>query len=317
MSTETIAGVCEVDQTEQAEKEPWSDSVQADGIPQADVASLTEFVNVADRVNEFGLSFWKEAFQELRASRQVFWRLARREIVSRYRQSILGLGWAILTPLAMAGVFIYLNSANVVKVGDTGLPYPVFVFSGLIPWQMFAACLTRGSQSLVASTHLVQRLRCSREVLVLAAMASAVFDYLIGVGLTAIVLLGYGVMPASTALLLPVLVFMQFLFSFGIVLILSVMNAVLRDITSVIPLVINLWVFMTPVFFPTFTEGKRLILNWINPMCAFITAYRDLLFRGYLTMPGQLLLSCGITVVLLLAGWRFFHCLLPHVAEKA
>ncbi len=317
MSTESIAGVCELERTSPQTEENWSDSDNTETVAQVDPASLAEYVNVSDRINAFGLSFWKEAFLELRASRQVFWRLARREIVSRYRQSMLGLGWAILTPLAMAGVFIYLNSANVVAVGDTGLPYPVFVFSGLIPWQMFAACLTRGSQSLVASTHLVQRLRCSREVLVLAAMASAVFDYMIGVGLTAIVLLGYGVMPASTVVLLPLLVFMQFLFSFGIVLILSVMNAVLRDITSVIPLVINLWVFMTPVFFPTFTEGRRLILNWLNPMCAFITAYRDLLFRGYLTMPGQLALSCGVTVVMLLVGWRFFHCLLPHVAEKA
>lgn len=317
MSTEALAGVCEADRKTSPKNDDWSDDAAIDAIPQTDPATLPEYVNVSDRINAFGLSFWKEAFVELRASRQVFWRLARREIVSRYRQSMLGLGWAILTPLAMAGVFIYLNSANVVAVGDTGLPYPVFVFSGLIPWQMFAACLSRGSQSLVASTHLVQRLRCSREVLVLAAMASAVFDYIIGVALTAVVLIGYGVMPASTVVFLPLLVFMQFLFSLGIALILSVMNAVLRDITSVIPLVINLWVFMTPVFFPTFTEGRRLILNWLNPMCAFITAYRDLLFRGYLTMPGQLALSCGVTVVLLLVGWRFFHCLLPHVAEKA
>ena len=112
MSTESIAGVCELERTSPQTEENWSDSDNTETVAQVDPASLAEYVNVSDRINAFGLSFWKEAFLELRASRQVFWRLARREIVSRYRQSMLGLGWAILTPLAMAGVFIYLNSAD-------------------------------------------------------------------------------------------------------------------------------------------------------------------------------------------------------------
>lgn len=281
------------------------------------VAPRPEFVNVPDRLNRLGGTVWREAVAELLASREVLWRMSRREVVSRYRQSLLGLGWSVITPLVLLGVFVFLNNSELMTVGRTTAPYPLFLVVGLVHWQAFAGCVGRGTQSLAASVQLVQRVRCSREVLVLAKMAGAVFDYGIGLALVGLFLIGFGRVPAWTIVLLPAVFLVQLAFSIGLSLVLSVLNAALRDVASVVPLALNAWMFLTPVLYPASHEGRRAVLNWLNPMAPLVVTYRDLAFLGELSMPGQLACSAIVSCLVLVLGWRFFHSMLPHVVEKA
>jgi lipopolysaccharide transport system permease protein len=198
-------------------------------------------------------------------------------------------------------------------VEETRLPYAVFLYLGLLPWQLFSACLTRATQSLVSSPQLVSRVRFPREVLVLSAMGSALFDYLVGALVLAGVLAWHGLAPAPAAALLPALLLMQIVFSLALGLTLAVLNAAARDLGSMVPLAVLLWMFLTPVLYPA---GEAAWIHWMNPMAAFITAHRDLVLEGRLSMPGPLFLACGVSLVLLPLAWRFFHLACPRVAES-
>jgi len=293
-----------------------STGVGAGDLMRRRLVSETEFVNIPDRMNRLGWAAWRESIFELYASREVFWRLTRRDVVSRYRQSLIGVGWSIITPMALAGVFIFLNSTNLIHVGATDIAYPVFVLTGMIPWQLFASSLTRGSQSLVTSAHLVQRIRCSREVLVLSSLAVGMLDYLIGLALIGGSLAVYGVCPKWTVVFVPFVLVVQLVLCVGLALFLSVLNAALRDVGNGIALLMNIWLFLTPVLYPASETGTKRLLNWFNPMAPLIIAYRDLTFNGFLSEPWQFVTSCIVSFLSLVLGWRFFHSMMPHVAEK-
>src|SRR5678809_1391995 len=137
---------------------PVAQTAGAPGVTVSD-EPIREYVNRPNRFHSMGARAWGETIRDFAAGGEILWRLTWRDIASRYRQSLLGLGWAILTPLAMVLVFVYLENAEVMAAGPTGVPYPLFLYSGLLPWQLFQACLQRTTLSLVANASLVTRVR--------------------------------------------------------------------------------------------------------------------------------------------------------------
>jgi ABC-type polysaccharide/polyol phosphate export permease len=277
-----------------------------------------EHVNRPQRFRTLGWSAWREALRELWASRGACWWLTRREIVSRYRQSVLGVGWAVITPLAAVGVLLFLKRSDLIGVEDTRAPYAVFLCLGILPWQLFSACLTRATHSLSSAPHLVSRVRFPREVLVLSALGSALFDFLVGGVVLAGVQAWHGTAPAGAAVFLPAILLAQIAFGLALGLVLAVLNAAARDLGSMVPFALLLWMFLTPVLYPAATAGSGpgAWLSWLNPMAAFITAQRDLVLEGRLSSPGPLVLACILSLTLLPAAWRFFHLACPRVAES-
>lgn len=273
--------------------------------------SQREFVNCPNRFHTLGWSAWRQAGQEALGFRDAVVQLVWRDVASRYRQSFLGIGWAILTPLALVLVFLYLRQADVVGGAPTSVPYPLFLYAGLLPWQLFQACLQRMTVCLAANPVLVTRVRFPREILVLSAIGGALFDFVLGTFVLAGFFLWYGVVPHWTCVWLPVLLLGELLFAFALGLVLSVLNGAVRDIASAVPLVLVLWMFLTPVLYP---HGAPW-MDWINPMSPFIASFRDLTFHGELSLPGPLLVAALATLVLLPVAWRLFHVLLPRVAE--
>ncbi|MEM7202026.1 MAG: ABC transporter permease [Planctomycetota bacterium] len=285
-------------------------------LPPIGTTDLPEFVNRPDRFGALGWRAFVEAFAELLRGREILWRLIKRDIAGRYRQSLLGLGWALLTPLALVLVFLYLRRARLIDPGnELVVPHALFLYAGFLPWQLFQACLSRTCQSLVASANLVNRVRFPREILVLAAVGGALFDFAVGLVLLLGFFAWFGFMPVWTALLLPLLVLVQVAFSLAIGLVISIVNGALRDLGSIVQLLGLLWMLLTPVVYVAPTEGPGAWLLWLNPMAPIITAYRDLLFAGTISHPAPLALATGLSLVLLPLAWRFFHVALPRVAE--
>lgn len=270
-----------------------------------------EFVNRPNRFQSLGASAWRQALTELLGCRDAIWQLMWRDIASRYRQSLLGIGWAILTPIALVLVFLYLRQAEVVGGGPTSVPYPLFLYTGLLPWQLFQACLQRMTGCLAANPVLVTRVRFPREILVLSAIGGALFDFLLGTVVLGGFFLWFGVAPAWTCLLLPLLLLGQLVFAFALGMVLSVLNGALRDVASMVPLVALLWMFLTPVLYPRGAPW----MDWLNPMSPFIVSFRDLAFHGELSQPGPLVVAVLASLVLLPISWRLFQMMLPRIAE--
>lgn len=274
-----------------------------------------EYVNRPDRFVSLGARAWRDGLRDLVAGREILAGLLRRDIASRYRQSLLGLGWAVLTPLAMVLVFYFLHRANLLTSGSPGAPLGLWLYVGVLAWQFFQAALTRTTTALSSQPELVNRVRFPREILVLAALGGALFDFVLGAAVLVPFFAIQGVVPAWTAVLLPLLLLLQVLFSLVLGLILAVLNGALRDLASIVPLAGLLWMFLTPVVYPPATEGFAALLSWLNPMAPIVVAWRDLAFTGTLTMPGQLAVATLLTLALLPVAWRYFQVMLPRVAE--
>ena len=275
-----------------------------------ELTRMRVWINRPDRFASLGLAAWREGLSELRAALEILWQLVRRDVMSRYRQSLLGLGWAVVTPLAMVSVFFFTDLG-----GDPagGVPRALWLYVGLHPWQCFQGSLIRATQALVANPELVKRVRFPREILVLAALGGALFDFAVGSVVLALFFAWSSLVPAWTVVFVPLLVLLQFLFTLALGLALSVLNGALRDLGSMVSLGVLLWMFLTPVVFPADRLGS--VLPWLNPMVPMITSWRDLLFTGSLSMPGPLLVAIALTCVLLPLSWRMFHILLPRISE--
>lgn len=270
-----------------------------------------EYVNRPDRYNSLGWGAWRQALRELVDGREIVWRLVWRDIAARYRQSFLGIGWAILTPLALVLVFVYLKHASVVAGAQTPVPYPLFLYTGLLPWQLFQACLQRMTGCLAANPVLVTRVRFPREILVLSAIGGALFDFLLGVLVLGGFFVAFGTAPAWTIVFAPLVLLVLLAFALALGLMLAVLNGALRDLASMVPLVALLWMFLTPVLY---TEGAPW-MDWINPMAPIVVTFRDLAFGTTPDKLGPLCVAAAVSLLLLPVGWRMFHVMLPRIAE--
>lgn len=274
-----------------------------------------ELVNVPDRYRALGARARRQALRELWDARGVVFALTRRELLSRYRQSLLGIGWAVLTPVATVAVFWFLQRARMLEAAAHGLPYPVFVYAGLLPFQLFQAAVVRGSTALVAAPALVSRVRFPREALVLTAAASAAFDFAIGCLPLLVLAAAYGVTPGWGAVLALLPLAALVALALGLGLVLSVVNAIVRDLPRVLAPALMLWLFLTPVFYAPVATGAGRWLQWLNPVAAPVDAFRQLAFAGRLEDPAALLLSGAVGLVALAFGWHAFQVTVPRAAE--
>ncbi len=278
----------------------------------------------AKRVTEYtpaghlgmGLGAWREMAQELIDSRELTWRLFLRDFSARYRQSLLGYVWAFLPPLIMTATFTWLNRNNVLPVGETKLPYPVFVLLGTTIWQLFASGLTGATQALVGASALITKINFPREVLVLSAFMQALFEFFVRCFLLIAAFALYRIVPSPSLLLLPFALLPLCLFTIGLGYVLALINGVLRDAGQIITFLLTFWMFLTPVVYPAATTGSKAILNVVNPVSPFVIAAQDLALRGSLSQPQNYLIGCIVSLIVFLLGWRLFHLTEPRIVER-
>lgn len=247
--------------------------------------------------------------------RELFWVWTAREVRVRYKQSLLGVGWAILQPLAFTLMFTLVFS-YVIQVPTDDIPYPIFSYTAMLPWTMFAASISFGVSSLVGNMNLVTKIYFPREVLPLAAIAAAFVDFLVASLIYVAMLVWYRMPIYPTALLLPLLVAVQLALTLGVVLLGSAALVFYRDVRFLVPLGLQLWLYASPVIYPvTLVPAQWLWLYRLNPMVGILEGYRAILLHGQWPSADLLLPAVLISLALLLAGYAWFKRVEPSFAD--
>lgn len=234
--------------------------------------------------------------RELWASRDILYLLIWREVAVRYKQTIFGVAWAIMQPL-FAMIIFSVCFGVVVKVPSDGLPYPLFAYAGLVPWTFFANVVTNGGNSLILNPNLVTKVYFPRMIIPGAAVGAGLVDF----GVAFILLLGlmvfYGVGFGWGVLFLPVLVCFMSGLGFAVAIWLAALNVKYRDVRYTLPFLIQMWMFATPVIYPSSLVPAQ--WRWVlglNPMTGIIEGYRGVLFARHIDW--HLLTSAGVISLL-------------------
>lgn len=242
---------------------------------------------------------------ELWEYRELLYFLVWRDIKVRYKQTALGAAWAVVQPLFMMLVFS-LFFGFLARVPSDGIPYPVFAFCALLPWQLFANALTEASNSLVGNQNLITKVYFARLVIPIAAVLSGVVDFLIAFFILIGMMLYYRIVPGWPILTLPAFILLAILTALAVGLWLSALNVQYRDVRYTMNFLVQFWLFATPVAYPSSLVPERWrVLYGINPMAGVVEGFRWALL-GKSAPPSAMLLVSALVVLLLLVGGLYY-----------
>jgi lipopolysaccharide transport system permease protein len=232
--------------------------------------------------------------------------LSAHRINVRYRQTALGVAWAVLQPLLMMLIFTGVFSV-LVRMPSDGLPYALFAYTALLPWNFFATALSNGTSSLVGHTQLITRVYFPREILPLTYVIAGAFDFAIGCAVLIALMAWYDVTVTAYAWLLIPIVIVLTAWSFALAMVFAAAQVRWRDVGMAVPLLVQLWMFASPVIYPlsAVPAGWR---SWylLNPMAGVIASFRDVLLHGRLTDVVPLSYAAIISAVTLVASYVVF-----------
>jgi lipopolysaccharide transport system permease protein len=259
---------------------------------------------------------FKAMYRDLRASRELSWRLFVRDLSAQYRQSLFGIIWAFVPPIVTSAVFIFLQTREIVNFGETDIPYPVYVLVSVVLWQLFSESLNAPLKSVTAAKPLLAKINFPRESLIISAFYMVLFNMLIKFSIILVVLLVFRIPFTWGLLLAPVAVLMLSLLGFGTGLVLTPVGMLYTDIGTSIPIMTQLLFFVTPVVYPppeTFPFSLIVVFNPISPL---LIAARDLITVGTISNPVAFTTVSGFTLILLLLAWVMYRLSLPIIIER-
>ena len=233
----------------------------------------------------------------------------------RYKQTALGAAWAILQPLLTMLVFS-LFLGRLAGVPSDGLPYPLFVYSGLMPWQLFAYSLTASANSLVANERLVTKVYFPRALMPIAAVLSGLVDFVLALLLLVPMMWHYGVRPTPALLALPPSILLALLAAVALGLGLSALNVRFRDVRYALPFLTQFWMFATPIAYPSrLLPPAWRTLYGLNPMAGVVESFRWALLGHVAPEPGMVAVSALVVLLGLYASLRYFFSVERGMAD--
>lgn len=253
-------------------------------------------------------------FGEMLRGRELLYFLVWRDVKVRYKQAVLGAGWAILQPILSMIIFTFVFGVGfgLKKELPPNVPYTVFVYCGLLPWQLFATALSMGGMSLLAQQNIITKIYFPRLFVPTAVVGGALVDMAISFGIVAILFAWNGIAPPATVFLLPLLVGLTIMLSLGMAYLLSALTITYRDFRFLIPFLAQIWMWLSFVAFPVpeafLSHPKWRWVLTINPMYGIIAGYRKVLLnvdKGW--SPTFLLASIAITSAIFLLGLFYFR----------
>jgi lipopolysaccharide transport system permease protein len=239
--------------------------------------------------------------------RELIYFLTWRDIRVRYKQTVLGAGWAILQPILTMVVFS-IFFGKLAKMPSDGIPYPLFSLCAIVPWTFFANGMNQASNSLVGAAHVIKKIYFPRLSLPIATIVACLVDFGISMVVTLVFMATYGVYPSAKMLFLPAYLLLAFAIALGVGLWLSALYVQYRDVRYIVPFLVQFWMYATPIAYPSsLLKGVWRDIYALNPMVTVVEGFRWAMLGA--TPPNQAMvtLSCAVTLVVLLTGLFFFR----------
>ena len=260
--------------------------------------------------------FVRDMIADLLAARELARRLFIRDLSAQYRNSVLGYFWVFVPPLVASLPFIYLNSAGVVKMGATPIPYAAYATVGTIIWQTFVDALNSPLRTVNAARSILTRINFPREAILLSGLMQVGFSFLVRLLLLIAVFAAFALQPAATAPLFFLGMLSVALTGFTIGLLLTPLGLLYADVQQSLPIASTLLMLLTPVLYPVPTSGLAALVTTLNPLTPLVTTTRDWLTTGSAAHVGGFVLVSLVSVILLLLGWVTYRLALPHLIAR-
>jgi lipopolysaccharide transport system permease protein len=244
--------------------------------------------------------------KELWAYRELLYVLAQRDIKVRYKQTVLGVAWAVIQPLATMLLFS-LVFGRLAKLPSDGLPYPIFVYAGLLPWTFFANAISTSGNSLVGQQHLISKVYFPRLIIPLSSIGTGLIDFAISALILLALMFYYGIGWSLNLLAVPFLILVVIFIALGVGTLLSALTVSYRDFRFVIPFMVQFWMWATPVVYPAslFPEKWQWVL-FLNPMAGLIEGFRSAFLHRPFDWTG-IGISMSVAVVVFTLGVFYFE----------
>jgi len=255
------------------------------------------------------------SLRELWEYRELLYFLTWRDIKVRYKQTALGAAWAIIQPFFMMVVFT-LFFGRLARVPSDGIPYPVFAFCALLPWQLFAHALTESSNSLVGSQNLITKVYFPRLVIPISAVLGGILDFAIAFVILLLMMAYYGIVPGWAVLTLPAFLLLALMTALAVGLWLSALNVKYRDVRYTLNFLVQFWLFATPVAYPSSLIPERFRAFYgLNPMAGVVEGFRWALLGKAEPVGTMLWVSITVVVLLLIGGLYYFRRMEQEFAD--
>lgn len=257
---------------------------------------------------EYLAGFWQR--------RDLLWHMTVRHLRGQYKQSVLGYAWAFVNPLSQMLILTFVFS-TILRFQSEDVPYPLFLFVGLVPWMFFSGAVSSATESVVGAAGLVTKVYFPREVLPTAAVFTKLVDLVFGLVILGALMVYYGEPPELTSWWLPILFAIHTIFILGLSYPLAALNLFFHDVRFLVGVVLTLWFYLTPVLYPVDLVPERYQLVYdLNPNSLFINAYRRVLLHGESPGLEKVMLGLAIAVATFLIGYYLFKRMEPTFADR-
>lgn len=250
----------------------------------------------------------REYLRDLWRYRELFFFLAWRDLLVRYKQTVVGVTWSIIRPV-LTMLILTVVFGKLGRMPSGGVPYPLLVFCGMLPWQFFSAALAESGNSLVANNNLISKIYFPRLVVPASSMITSFVDFLISATFLTVLMFWYRFVPSGTIWLLPLFVGLAFSVSFGAGLWVAALMVRYRDFKFIVPFIVQFGLYLSPVgFLSSVVPAQYRLLYSANPMVGVIDGFRWCILGSQQAMylPG-LAVSVGITAVIIISGLTYFR----------
>ena len=248
--------------------------------------------------------------------RELLWNMTVRHLRGQYKQSILGYAWALVMPLSQMLILSFVFS-TILRIPSQGVPFPLFVFVGLLPWNFFSSAVSSATDSVSGASSLVTKVYFPREILPTAAIFTKVVDLAFASIILVAMMIYFGHAPGWTVAWVPLLLLIQFFFTLGLSLPLAALNLFFHDVRYLVGVALTLWFYITPIIYPVdIVPDRYQILFDLNPNSLFINAYRRVVLMGVSPGVDRLLLGMVIATATFLVGYFLFKKMEPGFADR-
>lgn len=258
----------------------------------------------------------KHLWRDLLASRELAWQLLVRDINAKYRQSVLGIVWAIIPPIITAAGFTLAKGNGVINIGNTDLPYPAYVMFSMSLWQTFVEALNSPIQAVTSAKSMLARINFPREAIILSKLGEVFFNFGIKLILIFLLFLWFKMPVTWSVIIAPVALIHLVLLGTFIGLMLAPVGALYKDISMGITLVTGFWLFLTPVVYPVPNEGIFGAVVRFNPVTPLLVTTRELATTGVISDPVGFWIASGVSLVGLIVAWIIYRVAMPYVVER-